>query len=324
MNIAFLAPSGQFFDAILAHLREGSDAHTYIPWPPKDGTQAADVRVLIAGAPVTEAVMTSLPDLALVQTLSDGYESVDLEAATRLGVRVSNAPADLTGNSDSVAEYAVLLMLGTARKLPLALAAVRDASKEKPGRGRTLLGSSVCIAGMGSIGKKIAERLLTFGVHLSAVDRSPAHVPKYIPAYPLDRLKEAIASADFVVLCLRATNENVHFVDASVIAAMKPGAILINIARGSLVDEKALYEAVRSGRLGGAGLDVEEHEPVPPDDPLLTLPQIFLTPHQAGLTELNVEGTASHILDVLERFAKDQPLESQVNHPATPRPQRRA
>jgi D-3-phosphoglycerate dehydrogenase len=320
MKIAFLAPAGQFFDAILSNLKERAHSHTIIPWPPREAISPAGVQVLIAAAPVTQALMTSLPDLALVQTVSDGYESIDLDAATTLGVRVSNAPADLTGNSDSVAEYAVMLMLATARNLPLALAAVRDSSKTKPGRGRTLLGSSVCIAGMGSIGKKIAERLLTFGVHLSAVDRSPAHIPKHIPAYPLDRLKEAIATADFFVLCLRATNENVHFVDASVIAAMKPGAILINIARGSLVDEKALYEAVRSGRLAGAGLDVEEHEPVPPDDPLLTLPQIFLTPHQAGLTQLNIEGTTNHILDVLARIEEGKPLESQVNHPPTPRP----
>ena len=234
-------------------------------------------------------------------------------------MRVSNAPADLTGNSDSVAEYAVLLMLATARNLPLALAAVRDPSIEKPGRNRTLLGSRVCIIGMGNIGTRIADRLLTFGVHLSAVDRFPAHIPKHIPAYSLSRLKEAVAEADFLVLCVRATNENTHMIDAGVIAAMKPGAILINVARGSLVDEKALYDAIQSGHLGGAGLDVEEHEPVPTNDPLLTLPTVFLTPHEAGLTLLNIQGTTEHILEAIARLESGKSIRSQLNQPVAPR-----
>ncbi len=100
---------------------------------------------------------------------------------------------------------------------------------------------------------------------------------------------------------------------------MKKGAILINIARGSLVDEEALYQAIKSGHLGGAGLDVEEHEPISPADPLLTLPQIFLTPHQAGLTELNVQGTVEYIVDVLAKVKADQPINSQLNHPSNGR-----
>jgi D-3-phosphoglycerate dehydrogenase len=218
-----------------------------------------------------------------------------------------------------VAEYAILLMLATARNLPLALAALRNPAIEKPGRNRTLFGTRVCIVGMGMIGKKIADRLLPFGVQLHAVDRSPNHVPEHIPAYPLDRLKEAVAEADFVVLSVRATNENVHMIDAGVIAAMKPGAILINVARGSLVDEKALYDAIKSGRLSGAGLDVEEHEPLPLDDPLLTLPAIFLTPHEAGLTELNIQGTTDHVVNVIAMLEAGEPIGSQQNQPAQPR-----
>ena len=120
-----------------------------------------------------------------------------------------------------------------------------------------------------------------------------------MPTCTPDKLKEAVADADFVVLSVRASKENVHLVNADVMHAMKKGAMLINIARGSLVDERALYEAVKSGHLGGAGLDVEEHEPIPLDDPLLTLPQIFITPHQAGLTERNVQGTVKYALKVV-------------------------
>lgn len=319
MKIGFFAPHVEFMDAILNGLRTRLDGHDLVSWSPGADCPARDVELLISFGNITRELMSSFPRLVMVQTLSDGYESVDLEAANELGVRVSNAPADVTGNSDSVAEYAVLLMLATARNLPIALAAIRDPAIEKPGQSRTLLGSRICIVGMGSIGRKIAERLVTFGVHLQAVDRSPSHVPKYMPAYPLSRLKEAVADADFVVLSVRASNENIHMIDAGVMAAMKPGAILINIARGSLVDEKALFDAVKSGHLGGAGLDVEEHEPLPLDDPLLTLPAILVTPHEAGLTKLNIEGTIEHILDVIVKLQAGSPISSQVNQPAIPR-----
>jgi D-3-phosphoglycerate dehydrogenase len=122
-----------------------------------------------------------------------------------------------------------------------------------------------------------------------------------------------------VVLSVRAAKENSHLIDAAVLSAMKKGAFLINIARGSLVDEKALYQAIKSGHLGGAGLDVEEHEPIPPNEPLLTLPQVFLTPHQAGLTEVTVQGTVEYVVEVLQKIKADQPISSQLNHPANPR-----
>ena len=259
--------------------------------------------------------MEKMPRLVLVQTLSDGYESVDVKAATGLGIRVSYAPGDVTGNADSVAEYAVLLMLATARHLAVARASIRDRSIAVPGRGHALIGTKVCIVGMGSIGAKIAHRLLTFGVIITAVDAVPAHAPKHIPTTTPEHLKEAVADADFMVLSLRAMAENTHMIDASVMAAMKRGAILINIARGLLVDEKALYQAIQSGHLGGAGLDVEEHEPIPVDDPLLTLPEVFITPHQAGLTTLNIMGTADYVVDVLGKLEAGETIDSQLNHP---------
>ncbi|MBB5330017.1 phosphoglycerate dehydrogenase-like enzyme [Edaphobacter lichenicola] len=250
-----------------------------------------------------------------IQVLSDGYEGVDMDAATELGIRVSNSPGDITQNADSVAEYTVLLMLATARHLSVALASVHDPSIVKPGHGGSLMGAKVCIVGIGSIGAKIAHRLLAFGAHVTAVDRSPTRAPKYIPTSPLDDLKKAVADADFVVLSVRATKENTHMIDADVMSSMKKGAILINIARGSLVDEEALCHAIKSGHLGGAGLDVEEHEPVPLDDPLLTLPQVFITPHEAGLTDLNVRGTVEYALSVLANIKANQPIDSQLNNP---------
>jgi phosphoglycerate dehydrogenase-like enzyme len=315
MKIGFLAPAGEFANAIFDGLKQRLADDTLTQWQPGAAPPDPSIEVLLAVGNVSRSLMESLPNLEFIQTLSDGYEGVDMDAATQLGIRVSNSPGDITGNADSVAEYTVLLMLATARRLPVALASLRDPSIKKPGRGGSLIGSNVCIVGIGSIGSKIAHRLVAFGAHVTAVDRSPMHAPKYIPTCTIDNLKNAVANADFVVLSVRASKENLHMIDADVMNSMKKGAILINIARGSLVDEHALYEAVRSGHLGGAGLDVEEHEPIPLDDPLLTLPQVFITPHQAGLTELNVRGTVEYVSNVLASIKADQPIDSQLNSP---------
>ena len=315
MKIGFYAPAAEFANSILTELKTKLPNATWTQWQPGTPPPNSDIEILLSVGPVTRDLMQKLPKLTLIQTLSDGYEAVDVNAATELGIRVSYAPGDVTGNADSVAEYAVLLMLATARQLTVALAAIHDRSIKIPGRGRSLMGANVCIIGMGSIGAKIAHRLLTFGVNLSAVDLNPTHAPKHIPTTRPEHLKQAVANADFVVLSVRASQENTHMIDAGVMQAMKKGAILINIARGSLVDEKALYQAIKSGHLGGAGLDVEEHEPIPVDDPLLTLPEVFITPHQAGLTVLNAQGTVAYIVDVLDKLKTNKPIESQLNHP---------
>jgi phosphoglycerate dehydrogenase-like enzyme len=315
MKIGFFSPEGEFPNAILDSLKQRLVEDTLIQWQPGSAPPAPDIEVLLALGPVSRSLMEALPNLMFIQVLSDGYEGVDMDAATELGIRVSNSPGDITQNADSVAEYTVLLMLATARHLSVALASVHDPSIVKPGHGGSLMGAKVCIVGIGSIGAKIAHRLLAFGAHVTAVDRSPTRAPKYIPTSPLDDLKKAVADADFVVLSVRATKENTHMIDADVMSSMKKGAILINIARGSLVDEEALCHAIKSGHLGGAGLDVEEHEPVPLDDPLLTLPQVFITPHEAGLTDLNVHGTVEYAVCVLANIKANQPIDSQLNNP---------
>jgi phosphoglycerate dehydrogenase-like enzyme len=315
MKIGFFAPASEFTDAILDGLKQKLVDDTVTQWQPGATPPVSDVQVLLAIGVVDRALMQGLPHLVLIQTLSDGYEGVDIDAATELGICVSYSPGDLTGNADSVAEYTVLLMLAAARRLSIALASIHDSSITKPGRGGSLIGANVCIVGIGSIGSRIAHRLLAFGVHLTAVDRFPMHAPKYITTRTPNDLKKAVADADFVVLSVRASKENTHMIDAGVLSAMKKGAILINIARGSLVDEQALYQAIKSGHLGGAGLDVEEHEPIPPNDPLLTLPQVFMTPHQAGLTELNVQGTVEYVVDVLARIKAGERIDSQLNDP---------
>ena len=286
MNVAMSAAQNAHSEKMFKQVEAALKGVTLLPWKSGEKAPADTIEILLALSPVTREDMTALPGLALIQTLSDGYETVDVDAATELGIWVSYAPAEATGNGDSVAEFTVLLLMAAARRLGTALASTRDPSVKKPGDAQTLLGKTVCIVGVGSIGEKIAQRLLGFGVSIIGVDRTPLMAPRQIPTRPLENLDDALAEADFVVLSIRADSKNKHMFNAERFKAMKTGAMLVNIARGSLVDEAALYEAVKSGHLGGAGLDVMEKEPLDPASPLLTLPQIFVTPHEAGLTDL--------------------------------------
>ncbi len=318
MTIAYQAPQSEFADALFAALGDQLSGEELVRWE-ADTAAPAGVTVLLVMGSVTRELMASLPELQLVHVLTDGYETVDVAAATEMGVWVTYSEGDATGNADSVAEFAVLLMLGAVRQIMTALGSLRDASIAKPGNAGTLLQKTVCLVGPGSIGEKIAARLLPFGVRLTAVARTPLNAPKGIPTRPMEELKEAVKEADFVVLAVRATKDTEHMIDADVIAAMKAGAVLVNVARGSLVDEKALYDAVKSGHLAGAGLDVLEHEPVRADEPLLELPQVFLTPHVAGQTDMMVEGTAEYAGAVIEKLKAGKQMESLLNRPTTPR-----
>ncbi len=143
MKIGFYAPDTEFANAILEELKSKLPDAVWVQWRPGTAApnSAADVEVLFSLGPVTRELMEKMPRLVLVQTLSDGYESVDVKAATGLGIRVSYAPGDVTGNADSVAEYAVLLMLATARRLSVARASIRDRSIAVPGRGHALIGA---------------------------------------------------------------------------------------------------------------------------------------------------------------------------------------
>ena len=319
MKIGFHASEGEFADALFAALKEQLEGEDLVRWDPKSGKQGEQITVLLAIGPITRETLEGLTKLELLHVLSDGYETIDVEAATDLGIWVTYSPGDATGNADAVAEFAVLLLLAGARQLNASLASLRDSAVKKPGNSPTLLQKTVCVVGPGSIGEKIAARLLPFGVRLTAVARTPLHAPKGIRTRPMTELREAVSEADFVVLAVRATEETEHMIDAGVLAAMKEGAVLVNVARGSLVDEKALYEAVKSGHLRGAGLDVLEHEPVRADEPLLELPQVFVTPHVAGQTDLVTEGTAKYIREVIERVKAGKSIDSLLNKPKSPR-----
>ncbi len=319
MKLGFLLADNDFSHMMFQQLKDRLKEHELLLWVTGDAVPARDLEGLLLMGSVTKEEMDAQPKLGFLQTVSAGYEGVDVDAATALGVWVSFAPSEITGNAVAVAEFAVLLMLGASRRLNQALHAVRDHAVAVPRFNPALSGKTVCIVGLGGIGRLLAERLLPFGMRILATEDHPKDVPEGVTVSPTDQLTSILAESDYVVLCLRADKENANLFDAAMFRAMKQGAILVNVARGSLIDEAALYDAVKSGHLAAAGLDVMHTEPVDPQSPLLTLPQVLITPHIAGPSDLMLQGTVDYVAKAVGDFAGGTRPSSLVNAPEKPR-----
>ena len=230
--------------------------------------------------PCTAAMIAAAPRLRLIQKIGVGVNTIDLEAAKARGIPVCNLPGT---NSRAVAELALSLMLAVIRRIPAFDAGMRAGVWSDPalqdGIGE-LGGRTVGLIGYGSIPRLLAPVLAAMGCRVLYTARRP--VADAVGEYrPLDAL---LAESDVVSLHVPQTPETERFIDAAALGQMKTGAILINTARGGLVDQAALADALRSGHLGGAGLDVFAAEPPDFADPLFTLPNVVATPHIAWLT----------------------------------------
>jgi len=229
---------------------------------------------------LTAAVLREAgPGLRCVARVGAGTDNIDVEAATALGVPVFYAPDAFTA---ATAEHALALLLAVARRLVPLEAAVRagDWAARSGPPGLDLAGRRLGIVGLGRIGRRFGQLALALGMDVVAWSRSARD-----SRFPQAELGTLLRGSDVVSLHLSLNAETRGFLSAERIAAMKPGAILINVARGAVLDEAALAAAIRSGHLRGAGLDVLAEEPPPPDHPLLGLPGVLITPHSAVLTE---------------------------------------
>jgi len=322
MKIGYFGKQNAFALEMLRRLKLEHSRDKFLTWLPGDKAPSKGLEVIIAFGKVDSKDMEDQTKLGLIQMASAGYEGVDVDAATKFGVWVSSAPTTKTGNGESVAEVAVLLMLAVSRRLneELALTQGRVQNRsEKREVNRALSGKTACIVGLGGIGDLLIERLRGFGMILTGVDNHPEHAPHGVRGYAHDELKVAAAKADYLILAIPGTKENENMIDGTVLAGMKKNAVLINVARGTLVDEPALLAAVKSGHLYGAGLDVVRNEPVSEGNPLLMEPRIFVTPHIAGSTDLMLDGTVKYLGEVLARYRLGLQPESLVNEPSKPR-----
>jgi len=225
--------------------------------------------------------------LKVVANFAVGYDNIDLEAVRERGIRATNTPDVLT---NATAELAVALMLAAARRVAEADALTRSGQwqPEEQLLGHELSGATVGLVGFGRIARRVAELLRCFGVRLLVTLRSDAPLP---PGVERRELHELLADSDFVSLHVPLTAETRHLLDAEALAKMKSGAVLVNTSRGAVLDTAALIDALRSRRLGAAGLDVYEDEPhVPPE--LRDLPNTVLLPHLGSATESTREAMA--------------------------------
>lgn len=263
---------------------------------------AADA-VVLRTQPMTADVIAAAPSLKIVSRHGVGYDAVDVAALNARGI-----PLAIVGdvNSRAVAEHTLMLMLATARKAAQHDAAIRRGEWNVRNRFETveLDGKTLLLVGFGRIGRRVAELAGAFGMAVAAYD--PFVKPEVMAKHgvrPEADLVKALASADYVSLHMPGSTAGAVIWEEE-IRAMKPGAILINAARGGLVDEDALDQALRDGRLAGAGLDVFKSEPPAPDHPLLANERVLLSPHAAGLTaECAARMAVASVQNVLDHFA---------------------
>ena len=223
----------------------------------------------------TEDLLAKLPELQMISVMGTGVDNVDLAAAARRGIVVSNAPG---ANARSVAEHTFALLLAVARHVARGDREVRQGEwrhHETP----ELEGKTLGVLGLGAIGSRVARMGDGFGMRVLAWTRTPDPERAAACGATLVDRETLLRESDVVAVCLASKPETRHLIDASALALMKPTALLVNAARGALVDETALVAALREGRLHGAGLDVFEQEPLPPDSPLRELENVVLTPH---------------------------------------------
>lgn len=224
-------------------------------------------------------------DLKMVMRWGAGYDSVDVETANSLGILVTNTPG---ANANAVSELAVTLMLTVYRKVLCHTACLRKGEWSKNtflNESFSLYGKTVGIIGGGNIGRMVATKVQAFGAQTIYYDPfrlNPQMEEQYNLTY--HSLEEVIASSDIITLHVPLLDSTKHMIDKKAIQAMKDGAVIINTARGGLVDDHALYEAVASGKLMGAGLDGVEDEPLPSDHELYKNDNIIITPHVGGGT----------------------------------------
>lgn len=273
--------------------------------------QVQGFEAVLAGAELySREVLEKLPDLKVISRYGVGFDAVDLEAADELGIVVTITPGV---NHHSVAEQAFALLMGTARLTRSQDRAVRCGEWERALTPR-VWGSTIGIVGLGRIGQAVATRAIGMGMQVLAYDPFPNQAFVAEHQIKLVDLDELLQHSDYVTLHLPVTPDTIDIINSDTLAKMKSGSVLINTARGGLVDEEALIEALQSGHLRAAGLDVFKKEPLPVESPLIKLENVLLSCHIGGLDqESHRDAYAMAAQNIVKLYQGEWPEECVVN-----------
>ncbi|CAI8583516.1 unnamed protein product [Vicia faba] len=264
-------------------------------------------------------IISRAVQMQLIMQYGVGLEGIDIDAATKHGIKVARIPGDVTGNSASCAEMAIYLMLGLLRKQNELQISIQQRKLGEPITD-TIFGKTIFILGFGNIGMDLALRLKPFGVKVIATKRSWASSAQHRSEIKNDvddlvdekgtpkDIYDFAAKADIVVCCLSLNSETAGIVNNNFISSMKKGALLVNVARGRLLDYEAVVEHLESGHLGGLGTDVAWTEPFDPADRILNFKNVIMTPHVAGVTEHSYRSMAKVVGDVVLQLHDGLPL----------------
>ncbi len=262
---------------------------------------------------ITRAVIDAAPKLRVVGRAGVGVDNVDVEAATQRGIVVMNTPS---GNTISTAELTFSMLMSLARKIPQANASMKAGEwNRKSFQGVELYNKTLGILGMGRIGTEVARRAIVFGMRVLAYDPYLTISRANALQVELVELDEIFARCDFITVHMPMSDETKGMINTAAFAKMKTGVRLINCARGGIIDEKDLYEAVKSGKVAGAGLDVYETEPLPKDAPLRELPQVIMTPHLGASTDEAQENVGIEVAEAITDYLLNGAVRNAVNLP---------
>jgi phosphoglycerate dehydrogenase-like enzyme len=275
----------------------------------------AEAEALVGGTSMTAETLASAPRLRWLQATSAGVEDFLIPELQQRSITLTNFSGVAAPN---IAEHVLALILAFARGLKPLLE--RQARREWPEEDREvptfeLSGQILGVVGMGDIGDEVARRAHALGMRVLATQRHEEEPPAYVERLLTgeDGLDELLPIADHLVLCLPLTAQTRHTIAADELARMQPSAYLYNIGRGDLIDQDALVEALRQGRISGAGLDVSIPEPLPPESPLWDAPNVLITGHTAGETPRYWDRGIELVVDNLRRFLANEPLRNVVD-----------
>ena len=297
------------------HLRNTGIAHFEVRTAEDLARQFPEADVLVVSMMWKNELADIARRLRLIQSISAGTDQYDKQLLRDRGVRVASAAGV---NAQAVAEHSMAMILALSRRLPEA----RDNQHARHWRGMIgeiarrefeLAGKTLLVVGMGRIGSRLVRLAKAFDMRVIATKRDPSTGAEGADAVAgTDRLHEVLGEADIVALTCPLTPQTQNLIDAAALAAMKPGAHLVNVARGRVVDDPALIRALQEGRLAAAALDVTCEEPLPASSPLWTMPNVLITPHTAGETQAYEDNVIDILLENLDRLWRGAPLRNEV------------